>query len=358
MKKLDISTPALIVELDLFEKNIKRMAAFFADKPAKLRPHFKAHRCPEISRIQMRAGAIGITCAKLGEAEHLADLGFDHLLVANQIAGDEKIERFAKLCKKGVDAIVAVDSLELARDMDRVGQKRRTRLNVLLEVNIGMNRCGLPVGAELRRLARFCALAKGLRLRGVMGYEGHLVGKPQSAEKEKMVRTSLAILTGFANELRTAGIPVEVVSSGGTGTYWITGTYPGITEVQAGSYCVMDPYFLRAGAKFELASTVLVTIVSRPTKDLAIGDAGLKSFHPTLGMPLVKTLPGATVEKLNAEHCYIKLAAGARQVRVGDKVEMYVPYVDGTFNLYDKIYAVRRDKIEKIWQTSGRGRSN
>jgi len=358
MKKLEISTPALIVDLDLFERNVKKMADFFADKPAKLRPHFKAHRCPEISRIQMRAGAIGITCAKLGEAEHLADLGFDHLLVANQIAGGEKIERLAKLCKNGVDAIVAVDSLALARAMDLVGRKRRTRLNVLLEVNIGMNRCGLPVGEELRKLACFCALARGLRLRGIMGYEGHLVGKPQSVEKERQVRTALAILTGFADELRSRGIPIEIVSSGGTGTYWITGAYPGITEVQAGSYCVMDPYFLRAGAKFDLASIVLVTIISRPSKALAIGDAGLKSFHPALGMPLVKTIRGATVQNLNAEHCYIKLSPAADRPKVGDKIEMYVPYVDGTFNLYDKIYAVRKDKVEKIWPTTGRGRSN
>jgi len=358
MKKLEISTPALIVDLDLFEKNVKKMAGFFADKAAKLRPHFKAHRCPEIARIQMRAGAIGITCAKLGEAEHLADLGFGHLLVANQIAGEEKIERFARLCRKGVDAIVAVDSLALAREMDRIGRARKTRLNILLEVNIGMNRCGLPVGEELRTLARFCALANGLRLRGIMGYEGHLVGKPQGVEKERHVRAALAILTGFAGELRAAGIPVEIVSSGGTGTYWITGAYPGITEVQAGSYCVMDPYFLRAGADFELASTVLVTVISRPAKDLAIGDGGLKSFHPTLGMPLVKSFKGATVEKLNAEHCYIRLAPSARPLKVGDKMEMVVPYVDGTFNLHDRIYAVRKDKVEKIWATTGRGRSN
>ena len=358
MKELEISTPALIVDLDLFEKNVKKMADFFAGRAAKLRPHFKAHRCPEIARIQMRAGAIGITCAKLGEAEHLADLGFNHLLVANQIAGDEKIERFARLCKKGVDAIVAVDSMALAQAMDRIGQKRKTRLNVLLEVNIGMNRCGLPVGAELRRLARFCALAKGLRLRGIMGYEGHLVGKPSSLEKERQVRAALEVLTGFATELRASGIPIGIVSSGGTGTYWITGAYPGITEVQAGSYCVMDPYFLRAGAKFALASTVMVTVISRPAKDLAIGDAGLKSFHPTLGMPLVKSVNGATVEKLNAEHCYIRLAPVAQRLKVGDKVEMYVPYVDGTFNLYDKIHAVRKDKVERIWATTGRGRSN
>ncbi len=356
MRKLDIPTPALVVDLDLFEENIRKMADFFADRAAKLRPHFKAHRCPRIAQIQMEAGAIGITCAKLAEAEHLADLGFDHLLVANQIAGKDKIERFAKLCKKGLDAIVAVDGLDLAAAMDRIGRSRKTRLNVLLEVNIGMNRCGLPVGPELRRLARFCAAAKGLRLRGVMGYEGHLVGKPKSAEKEQHVRAALVILTGFADELRAAGIPVEIVSSGGTGTYWITGAYPGITEVQAGSYCAMDPYFRQAGADFDLAATVLVTVLSRPRKDLAIGDAGLKSFHPALGMPLVKSLKGATVEKLNAEHCYIKLPPASR-VRPGDKVEMYVPYVDGTFNLYDRIHAVRAGRSVEIWDISGRCRS-
>lgn len=349
----------MIVDLDLLEKNIKKMADFFADKPAKLRPHFKAHRCPDITRLQIQAGnTVGITCAKLAEAEHLAELGFDHLLVANQIAGQEKIERFARVCKRGVDVIVAVDSMALARAMDRAGRAHRTRLNVLLEVNIGMNRCGLPPGDELRRLARFCSTAKGLRMRGLMGYEGHLVGKPAGQEKERLVREALAILTGCAQELRAEGIPVEIVSAGGTGTYWITGAYPGITEVQAGSYCLMDPAFLRAGADFELAATVLVTIISRPAPDRAIGDAGLKSIHPLLGMPLVKSLQGATVERLNAEHTYIKLPASSARPRVGDKIELYVPYVDGTFNLYDRIYGVRKNNVEKVWSISGRCKSN
>ena len=354
MKRQDVSTPALLVDLDLFEKNIKLMADYLAHRKAKLRPHFKAHRCPEIARRQMRAGAIGITCAKLAEAEHLADLGFNHLLVANEIAGREKLERLARLCKKGLDVIAGVDSFELAREMDRIGTGYKTRLNVLLDMDIGMNRCGLPPGPELRRLAHFCAGAKGLRLRGIMGYEGHLAGKPNNAEKVRLVHETLSQLTGFANDLRAEGIPIEIISAGGTGTYQIADAYPGITEIQAGSYCLMEPSYLSTGAKFHLASTILVTIISCPRKDIAIGDAGRKSIQPSHGMPEVKSIKGAVVTGLHAEHCIIKLARSARKLRIGEKIELYVPYVDGTFNLHDKIYVLRNDKVVTTWKISGR----
>lgn len=354
MKKQDISSPALIMDYDLFENNIKRMAEYFERRPAKLRPHFKAHRCPEISRRQLRAGAIGITCAKLAEAEHLAELGFDHLLIANEIAGREKLERFARLSRKGLDVIVGVDSLVLARALNQTGLACRHRLSVVLDMDIGMHRCGLPPGPELRRLARFCAAAKGLKLRGIMGYEGHLAGRPDNGEKAQLVRESLSQLTGFAGEMRVEGIPIEIVSAGGTGTYQIAGACPGITEIQAGSYCVMEPAYLSAGAKYDLASTILTTIISRPRRGVAIGDAGRKSIQPSHGMPQVKSIKGAVVTGLHAEHCIIQLSRSARQLRIGEKIELYVPYVDGAFNLHDTIHVCRNDRVVATWKISGR----
>jgi D-serine deaminase-like pyridoxal phosphate-dependent protein len=190
-----------------------------------------------------------------------------------------------------------------------------------------------------------------------MGYEGHLVRKPDNAEKNRLVHKALSLLTGFAGELRAEGIPVGIVSAGGTGTYRITGVHPGITEVQAGSYCVMDSGIQNTNPEFYPAATVLTTIVSCPGNNIVIGDAGLKSFQPSRGMPLVKGIKGASVENLHAEHCFIRLAPSARRLKVGEKIELYVPYVDGTFNLHDCIHVIHRNQVVKLWAISGRCRS-
>ncbi len=349
MDKNSIPTPAMLLDLHLFNRNIRRMAQFFDHRPAKLRPHFKAHRCLEIARRQCASGAIGITCSSIWDAASLVNHGMDHVLVANEIASDEKLACAARLCRERKDVIVGVDNLTLARTMDRVGFANGTRLNVLLDVNVGMNRCGLVPGTELSRLAHFCSQARGLCFRGVMGYEGHVAGGPRSAGKAARIRKALSVLTRVADDLRKDGIPVGIVSAGGSSTYWATGEFPGVTEVQAGSYFAMEPSLVGTGVDFSLAATVLTTIISTPRKGYAIGDAGRKAFHPSHGMPVPKSLKGAVVEQLHAEHCIINLSAQKRHPRVGQKIECFVPYVDGTFNLYDRIYVVHKGKVEGIW---------
>jgi D-serine deaminase-like pyridoxal phosphate-dependent protein len=352
----DLDTPALIVDLDLFERNLETMAAFFRDRPCGLRPHFKAHRTPEISRRQLQAGAIGITCAKLGEAEHLVDEGITSVLLANEVAGEAKIARLVQLSKRS-DVIAVVDCRQTAAAISVRATHEGVRVGALVDLDIGMGRCGCAPGEPAADLVRTAADMPGLRFRGLMGYEGHLQLEQPGPQKERLVAEAIGRLLETKALVERDGIEVEIVSAGGTGTAFLTGAVEGVTEVQAGSYCLMDSIYKPVAPQFEQAAWVLATVISRPTATRAITDAGLKSLHPLGGVPVVKSPAGVTLQALHAEHGILELADEARQLRVGDKVEVYVGYLDGTMNLHERAYAARGEQVEDLWTVSGRGRS-
>ncbi len=348
----DLDTPALLVDLEALERNIRRMADFFASVPANLRPHVKTHKTPAIAHKQIAAGAQGITCAKLGEAEVMAAAGIDDILIANQVVGPAKIARLMGLARQ-ISVTVAVDNPQNVADLSAAATAAGATVGVLVEVNVGMNRCGVAPGEAAVALAQQVARSPGLRFRGVMGYEGHCVAIPDRREREEKARAAMALLIATKEMIEAAGLPVEVVSGGGTGTFDITGRYPGVTEVQAGSYVTMDTSYRRLDLGFECALTVLTTVISRPQPGLAIVDAGMKAITPEFGMPEPKGLPGARVVRLSEEHGKIELADGG--LSVGDKLELIPSHGCTTFNLHDRLYAVRAGRVEAVWPIAGRG---
>ncbi len=234
-----VDTPALLVDFDALKANIDLMASFFADKPCKLRPHFKSHKCTHIAQMQMDAGAVGITCAKLGEAEVVADAGITDILIANQIVGDAKMDRLAALARRA-NPMVAVDNPDNVRDLSRAASDAGVTIRVLVEVDIGMNRCGVAPGPAAVGLAWLVSSSPGLTFEGLQGYEGHLVLLPDKAERAEKTREAMKMLVDTRKAIEDSGLPARIVSGGGTGTYSITGDIPGMDEIQAGSYALMD----------------------------------------------------------------------------------------------------------------------
>jgi D-serine deaminase-like pyridoxal phosphate-dependent protein len=352
--KRELDTPALLVDVDVLDGNIARMEAMLQETECRVRPHFKAHRTPAISRRQLAAGGLGVTCAKLAEAEHLADLGMDGFLIANEVVGERKWERLARLAER-VEVIVGVDHPETARGIARHAREVGSTVNVLVDLNVGLDRCGVAPGAPARELAHLMAEERGLRLRGAMAYEGHVIGLPEG-EKEAATRASVGQLVEEVAALREEGLPIEIVSAGGTGSFTITSRIPGVTELQCGTYAVMDILFREVGrAPFDYAVTVLATVISRPVPERAVTDAGKKSLHASFGCSRPVDLPGATLTSLHSEHGILALEGKARELPLGATVEFIPYYVEGTINLHDRIYAVQNDRVVDVWEVSGRG---
>lgn len=353
----DIDTPALVVDLTLMENNIQRMSEFFADKSANLRPHTKTHKTPILAHKQIAAGARGVTCAKLGEAEIMAAAGINDLLVANQVVGHIKIGRLVALAHH-CEIIVAVDDAENVRAISDAAVAVGVQVGMLVEVDVGMQRCGISPGQPALALAEIVDQSPGVLFRGVMGYEGHIIGEPDDETRYEGCRTAMTLLTDTADHIRNGGLDVPIVSGGGTGTYSVTGTFPGITEVQAGSYVLMDATYQKRIPEFDCALTVYSSIVSRPSDELAVADAGLKTMTNDMGLQTIKDLSGAQLIRQSEEHVKIQLPGPSCSLRPGDKIHMYPSHVCTTMNLHDRVYGVRDGMLETIWEISARGRSH
>jgi D-serine deaminase-like pyridoxal phosphate-dependent protein len=349
----EIPTPAIVVDVAAMERNIRRMAEFFASGPCRVRPHFKAHKTPEIARRQLAAGSCtGLTCATVSEAERVAEFCRD-VLVANEPVGPGKAGRLAELARRA-DVMVAVDSDKGLEELDAAALRAGTRIGVLVDVNVGQNRCGVTPGDAAVRLARQVLSAKGTVLRGVMGYEGHLVGIPDRTDRDARTRRAMTDLVAIARAIRDAGLPCEVVSAGGTGTYDITGRIEGVTEVQAGSYVLMDSDYGRLDVPFEQAFWVLGTVVSRATPTRCVADCGHKATTKDHGHPLVRNIEGAEVVALNDEHATIGVPPDC-PLDVGDRVYLRPSHTDPTINLHDVLYAVDGERVVDVWPIAARG---
>ena len=346
----EIDTPALLLDLDTMERNLAKMAGFFASGPTKLRPHYKNHKCPELARRQIAAGAIGMTCATLSEAEALVSNGITNLLLSGEIAGDRKIQRFIELARQA-DVIAAVDDARVAEAVAAAARQKNCRASVVVDVDVGLKRTGIKPGEPALQLARK-VLEEGLSLRGLMGYEGRLT-QPAGPEKDAVYSLAMSTLVDCRSLLERNGIPVEIVSGGGTSTYSLSRRFPGVTEIQSGSYLVMDTDYQKTCADFELALTVLSTVISKTQGERLIVDAGLKSVSSERGMSTIKERPGLRLRKLNAEHGIIDILDAADSCNVGDTIEIWPHYSDATINLHERIYGVRNGQIAEILKLQG-----
>ena len=348
MRKRDIDTPALILDLDVVEENIRTMAAFFAARPQKLRPHFKTPKTVEVARRQLDAGAIGITASKLGEVEVLARAGLGPVLLANQIAGAQKIDRFFAAARQ-ISVIATIESEFNLRELEQGAARAGRGADVIIEVDTGMHRCGSESPQETVELARRIVRG-GLNYRGIMGYEGHAVLVPDRDKRIATAREALAQLSRHVEALRAAKLAPEIVSAGGTGTYDIAGTWPDVTEVQAGSYVFMDgAYRIVRPDLGRPALTLLTTVISR-RRDGAIIDAGMKALTNEFGPPAVRD-SAAMVTRLSEEHGH--LAAGESDIQPGSKIEIIPSHGDTTINLHSEYHVVRGDEVIATWTIEG-----
>jgi len=351
----EVDTPSLLLDADALHANIERMAAFFTGRPCRLRPHFKSHKCTRIARLQMEAGAVGITCAKLGEAEVVAEAGIEDILIANQIVGPVKIARLMELARRA-RPMVAVDSAENVKALSEASSAAGVRLRVLVEVDIGMHRCGVTAGGPALEMARLVAASPGLSFEGLQGYEGHCVDLRDEAERLRQTQAALQLLVDTRRLIEGAGLPVRIVSGGGTGTYTVTGDTKGVDEVQAGSYTAMDWWYQDIRPEFLQAQTILTTVVSRQVPGIAIIDVGRKGVGAEWGPPRVKGMPGAEVVKFGSEeHSGIALPSG-RDVRAGDRIEIIPSHGCTTSNLYREYVLHRNGRVTDIWPIEGSGK--
>jgi D-serine deaminase-like pyridoxal phosphate-dependent protein len=347
-----IDTPALLLDLDIMEANIAHVAARCREFGVNWRPHSKSHKTVEIARKQIAAGAIGITCAKLGEAEVLADAGIKDILIANQIVGPLKIARLMTLLDRA-DVIVSVDSKENVAELAAGGKP----LRVVIEVNTGMNRAGVEPGATVVALADEIARHSTLRFCGVMSWEVHAAAIPNPAVKEKAVVHAIGLLTASADACRKKGHDVSIVSCGGTGTLLYCTQQPGVTEVQIGGAIFNDEHYrLHFGVTLPQALTVLTTVISRPNPTRVVVDAGRKAMSWDAAMPRALEVPAVQAIKLSAEHCQLELDAPSAMPRIGDRVQFVVGYTDTTIHLHEEMIGLRGGKIESVWKVAGRGK--
>ncbi|MBI4638538.1 MAG: DSD1 family PLP-dependent enzyme [Candidatus Rokubacteria bacterium] len=366
MRRDEIPTPALLLDLARFERNLERMAAHVRRAGKHLRPHAKTHKCPEIARRQVAAGALGVACAKLGEAEVMARAGIRGLLITTEIVPPAGLARLVRLLGEAPETLVVVDHPENARELGRAAAAGGVVANVLVDVDVGNRRTGVAPGASTVELAREVAAHRSLRLRGLQGYAGqcaHVVGWEARRAASRAAMASLMETRGL---LEAAGLPVEIVAGGSTGTYDIDVELPGLTELQSGSYCVMDLDYRRIGGRsgdaltdFEMALTVVTTVISVPAADRAVVDAGFKSFATDRPFPPEAVeRPGIEYGWAGDEHGRLTLRDPDRPVRLGERIEFFPPHCDPTINLYDRVWAVRGSEVEGVWEITARGRSD
>jgi D-serine deaminase-like pyridoxal phosphate-dependent protein len=350
-----VDTPALLLDFDALRENINTMASFFETRRCRLRPPFKSHKCTRIARLQMEAGAVGMTCAKLGEAEVLADAGIREILIANEIVGPLKIERLIALCARA-NPIVAVDSPENIRMLSAQAVSAGVTLRVLVEVDIGMGRCGVPPGQPAVDLAGLVVSLPGLRFEGLQGYEGHCVDLRDAGERVSQSRAAIERLVNTRRQIERAGIAVRIVSGGGTGTYDINGNTDGIDEVQAGSYAAMDWWYTDIRPEFRQAMSILTTVVSRAKPRIAIIDVGRKGIGAEWGPPRLKNPDdGKVLSYTSEEHMTIELS-GNREINVGDRLEIIPSHGCTTSNLYREFVVHRNGEVVDRWPIEGSGK--
>ena len=346
--KAELYTPALCLDLDLFDANVQIMVQICREQGVDWRPHAKCHKSPIIGHWLVDAGAIGLTCATIREAEVMAEAGIRDLLIANLIAGPAKVQRLVELATKA-DPIICLDHHDQADAISQAMSAAGVSVRVLIELEIGMNRVGVDDLQLVERLAERVVALPGLELAGVMAYEGHLLTIQDLNEKEQAIRQALAKATTARDRLESRGIPCPIVSCGGTGSFPITVKQQGITEIQAGGAIFMDEFYRQSCQidQLENALTIMATVVSMPTPDRVVVDMGRKALNIEIYLPRVRDPEGLSVESLSAEHGVLRLADGAARPKIGQPVEIVPGYADLTNVLHPCFLGFRGGKLEQ-----------
>jgi 3-hydroxy-D-aspartate aldolase len=360
----DVPTPALLLDLDLFEANVKKMFDHVKGSGRAIRPHGKTHKCPEIAKYLARQGASGNCVAKLSEAEVFARDGVSNLLITTAVVGRHKIERAVRLAQRRPETMFVIDNAQNASDLNDAARAARIKLNVAIDLLVG-GRTGIQTGAPAVALAESIAGLANLKLAGLQSYAGHASHTVGFDNRARVSRQAMEPAVATRREIEKKGLSVPLLTGGSTGTYNIDTEIDGITELQPGSFMFMDVDYNIIGGKggsdrytdFGNALTVWTTVVSKPSDNVAIVDGGFKAFATDRKFgPEPKSLAGATYAFAGDEHGRLTLRESAA-LKVGDRVEFINPHCDPTVNLYDHLFCLRGDNVEAVWRIAARGMS-
>ncbi|CAN7761427.1 alanine racemase [Paenibacillus sp. LjRoot153] len=365
MNKKDLDTPFILIDLEKVEKNIADMQQFVNRAGIALRPHVKTHKIPELAIQQIAAGAIGVTVAKIGEAEVMAAAGIQNIFIAYPIVGEQKLNRLRRLAKT-VDLTIAVDSMVVAREVSfALQQEPGISVDVLVEMDCGFGRVGVPEGQPVVDLAKQIAQLPGLVFRGLITFAGHSYDAKDVFEVEKIAISEGTAARTTAQLLRNSGLRADVISAGSTPTSRFSDQMNGITEIRPGTYIFGDLMQVSLGALAleDCALTVKTTIVSRPSADRAVIDAGTKVFTMDgddspigTGRGYVLGHPGIIVSWFTEEHGMLYLPEEERDLAIGQTLEIIPVHCCGVINMFDEAAAVRQEEVEAIWNIQGRGK--
>ncbi len=366
VSKWELDTPALCVDLDVLEANLRRMQESVGRNGIATRPHAKTHKCPEIARLQMAGGSVGICAAKVSEAEVMLEHGLERVLMTTSNVTPFKIGRAMRLRTGHTGFVQATDSPANARDLSAAAVAAGVTADVVVDVDSGGRRTGIAPGRPALELAQLVDVLPGLRLLGLLCYDGgsqHVRGF-QERRAQTLARLAPAVETRVMME--RAGLNTEIFSGGGTGTYNIDHENAGLTDVQVGSYVFMDAQYLEIGGQadpnvysdFEPSLTILTTVLNDQHVGQVTTDAGTKACTLNQPWPIVKGETGMTYRAGSDEFGTLRYDNPSRTYRVGDKLELIVSHCDPVVNLYDQLYAVRNDRVQAIWRIAARGRSS
>ena len=359
MPLAEVDTPALLLDLGAFERNLQRLKDSLGGRAVRVRPHAKSHKCPQIALKQMALGAVGVCCQKVSEAEAMIAGGVPDVLIANEVVGAAKVRRLAALAKQARIA-VCVDNAGNVAALDAAAREFGVRLDVLVEINVGANRCGVEPGEPALALARAIGSCANLRFGGLQAYHGSAQHIRSVGDRRAAIESAVAKVKQTTAALGAAGIACERVTGAGTGTYLFEAASAVYHEIQPGSYIFMDADYAKNDwtesgiPRFEHSLFVWTTVMSRPSGERAIVDAGLKASSVDSGMPRVADDSTAEYVKASDEHGVLQLQ-GAAGYAVGDKLKLIPGHCDPTVNLYDHYVCVRDGRVEALWRITARG---
>ena len=359
----DLDTPSLLIDLDTLERNVAEMQDVANAAGVRLRPHTKTHKCPDIARMQLDAGAGGITVAKLGEAEVMVEAGIDDVLVAYPIVGERKLERLRALAERA-SVRVTTDSVEVAEGIGRIGRDLGRAVPLLVEVDTGLHRVGRPAGTPTVELVKELVGIPGIEVLGLLTHAGHAYASTSPEELWTAAGREGLDLVETAERCAAEGIDLREVSVGSTPTARIVAGVAGVTEIRPGTYVFSDVQQMRLGlaAEATCAARVLTTVVAHPTYERFVLDAGTKAFTsdggndpPYPGRGVVAGRPQLVLDFMNEEHA-VGHRTGANDVRIGDRLEVIPLHVCSTVNMFDEAVGIRSGEVVRTFAIAARGK--
>ncbi|WP_170329330.1 3-hydroxy-D-aspartate aldolase BhcC [Ruegeria arenilitoris] len=365
MDEADIQTPSLVLDLDALERNIKKMGDYAKDHGMRHRVHGKMHKSVDVAKLQEKiGGAVGVCCQKVSEAEVFVRGGIKDVLVSNQVRDPAKIDRLASLPKLGSRIIVCVDDLDNVADLSGAAVDHGTQLEVFIEIDCGAGRCGVTTTPEVIEIAKAVEAAENLKFTGIQAYQGAMQHLDTYEARKEKLDTAIAMVKDAVEGLKAEGIECELVSGGGTGSYYFESNSGVYNELQCGSYAFMDADYGRILDKdgnridqgeWENAFFILTSVMSHAKADKAIVDAGLKAQSVDSGLPVVFGRDDVEYIKCSDEHGVVMDPQGV--LKVNDKLKLVPGHCDPTANVHDWYVGVRNGKVEAVWPVSARGRA-